>query len=123
MLRKCVDAAPCRNNERVEEFLTPSSTPEPKLPNEQEDGQKDTISDEGATHDKVSQTLSNMIASTESQCRNSSKYHLNPSGNRHQLSSDAVGLDNNLPYPAVDPFLKVEFQIYTHDDLNYQYKH
>ena len=53
VLSKGVHAPPSRDDERVEEFLTPPSTPQPILAHKQQYHKYDPISNEGRAHDIV----------------------------------------------------------------------
>ena len=65
MLGERVDASPESDYQAVEELLTPACPPQPHLPNKQQDCEDDSVCNERAAHDEVSQTLSQVIASAE----------------------------------------------------------
>lgn len=64
-----------------------------------------------------------MISTAESKTDNSTKQHLHPCSNRHNLSQHAVSDDNSSPDLAVDAALKMQTQIDTHDDLGNEHEH
>ena len=57
VLGECVDAAPKADHKTVPELLTSSRASKERLPVKQEDGENDSIGDEGGAHDEVRQTL------------------------------------------------------------------
>ena len=68
MLGESVNATPNGNQQAVEEFLASACASKPQLSNKKDNRQNDAVSDESTSHDKVRQTLPNVISflSTES---------------------------------------------------------
>lgn len=100
VFRECVDAAPCRNEQRVEKFLTSACFPQPELPNQKNYCHHDSVADERSAHDEVCQTLTEVISSTVAHCRDATKYHLYPRHNGHEFTDPAVCCDKNFPHIA-----------------------
>lgn len=90
VLGECVDTTPDRNNDGVEEFLAPTSSSKPELAHEQEDSKKDTVGNERTSHNEMRQTLPQVIIMTKSQGRNSTKYHLCPTRDGHNLADNSM---------------------------------
>lgn len=123
MLGKGVDTAPRGDDERVEEFLASSCPAQPQLPDEQQNGEDDSVGDEGTSHDEVRGTLAHVVAATESQGREATEKELRPGRNRQQLARNAMGLYDNLAYLAVYATLEVKLQVDTHAGLGKQEQH
>ena len=113
VFRKCVDAAPGGNDGTVEEFLTPTCSPKPKLANKEENGKNDAVTDEGTPHYEMGKTLAQMVIPTEPKSRDSTKEHLDPTRNRHGLSNHSVCHDHKSSYPRMDPSFQVKAKIDT----------
>ena len=60
-------------DKRIEELLTTTGTAQPILADKQENGQTDTVPDEGGAHDEMGQTLTEMIIATETERGNATK--------------------------------------------------
>ena len=123
VLGKGVDTSPSCNDERVEEFLAAAGSLQPYLPHKQQYGEDDTVSNEGASHDKMRQTLACVISPAESKGGNSSKEELYPGHNRECLSQYTMPYQNHLSNLAVYALFEVELQVDAHDDLGDQYEH
>lgn len=67
VLGKGIDTAPSRNNQRIEELLTATRAAQPVLSNQQENGQTDAVPNKRAAHNKVRQTLAEMVTLAEAQ--------------------------------------------------------
>ena len=65
VLGEGVDAAPGGDDDAVEELLRAACTADPALADEEKEREHDTVADERAAHDEVSQTLSQVIVPTE----------------------------------------------------------
>jgi hypothetical protein len=117
MLSKGVDTAPDGNDQRVEEFLASSRPFQPELADQQQDGQEDTVGDEGAAHNEVCRTLAGMVSETESECCYASKNELYPDQDGHGLSNNTMRQHNPSSYLSMYAFLHVKFQVYSHDNL------
>jgi hypothetical protein len=117
VLGEGVDAPPRRNHDAVEEFLRPSRPLQPQLPNQEKNSQEDAVGDEGTAHDEVCQTLAKVVVLTETQCRNSTKEHLDPRDKGESLAVDAVYYADDGPDAAVEAFLEMELKIYSEGNL------
>ena len=105
MFRKRVDASPERDYQTVEELLTPARPPQPHLSNKQQDCEDDSVCNEGAAHDEVSQTLSQMIASAEALRSDATKQHLHPCHNWQCFSIYPVCPNEVLPQSTLEALL------------------
>lgn len=123
MLGEGVDTSPSCNDERVEEFLAAAGSLQPHLPHEQQDGEDDTVSNEGASHDEMRQTLTCVISPAESKGGDSAKEELYPGHNRECLAQYTMPYQDHLSYLAVYALFKVELQVDAHDDLGDQNEH
>jgi hypothetical protein len=94
MLGKGVDTAPCGNCCAVVKLLRPTVSANPKLTNDQENCEKNTVSDECASHDEMSGALAGVISLTKAQGSNTAKDHLCPGHYWHQLSNDGMAWTN-----------------------------
>src|SRR4051794_25684556 len=65
MFGKGIDTSPCCNDRRIEEFLGPSSLPQPHLSDKHDDCKKDTVTNECTAHNKMSKTLTKVVITTE----------------------------------------------------------
>lgn len=111
MLRKGINAAPNRNNGAVVKLLRSACTADPRLSRKEDDGQNNTISDESATHDKMSRALADVVALAEAEGCNAPKDHLHPGQKRHCFSNNRVEGPDKLSNHAQDTLLPVELQI------------
>ena len=108
-----VNTAPKRNDQRIEELLTAAGTTKPELADEQKNGEQDSVRNERAAHDEVSETLAKVILATESHHGNPPEEHLRPANDGHSLAKNPVGDDNNLANPAMDSPRYMQLQIHT----------
>lgn len=111
VLRESVDAAPSGNDGAVVELLRSSRTTNPNLSREQNNGQKDTIGNECASHDKVGCALTNVIALAEAKGGDTSKDHLHPCEKRHRFANDRVEWSDKLANHAEGALLPVKLQV------------
>ena len=102
-----VDTSPSSNNHRVEEFLTAAGATQPKLTNEKEDGHHDSVTDKSASHDEMRQTLPQVIIATEAHGRDSTKEHLGPTHNGHNLANYPMSDDNKATDTSVESLVEV----------------
>lgn len=102
MLSKGVDTSPRGDDQRVEEFLTPPGAAQPKLAHEKENGQQNSVGDEGASHDEMGQTLPQMVLSAVAHGCDAPEQHLNPAGDRHGLAQKPMRNDNKAANATVD---------------------
>ena len=123
MLGKGIDTAPCGDDERIEEFLTPAGSPQPVLADKKKNGQADTIRDECAAHDEVRQTLAHVITLAEAERGNTTEEHLRPADNGHDLADDAVRQNEDPSNSSLSGLFKVQFQVEAQDDLRDQEQH
>jgi hypothetical protein len=123
VLRESVDTPPSGNNQRIKELLTATRLPQPELTNKQEDSQANTVPNESTTHNEMSQTLTEMITPTEAQRGNTTKEHLRPADNRHDLANNTMCQHEDPPNPTLSRFLKVQLQISAQNDLHDQHEH
>lgn len=123
MLRKSVDAAPGRDDSRIEELLAPAGAPQPVLAHQQEDGEQDAVRDERAAHDEVRQALPQVITPAEPLRGDAAKEHLYPADHRHRLPEKAVRQNKISPHPPVDASLQMQLQIHAQPDLHDHHKH
>jgi hypothetical protein len=93
------------------------------LSNQHDKCKKDAVSDEGATHDEMRKTLSEMIPSAISQSSDPPKQHLYPGHNWHCLSHDAMTVYRDLSNLAMETFCDMELQIDTENDLDGEHQH
>ncbi len=61
MLGKGIDATPDSNQQAVKEFLAPACAFEPQLSDEQDDRQDYAVRDKSTSHNKMCQTLPDMV--------------------------------------------------------------
>lgn len=123
VLCESVDAAPRRNHDRVEEFLAPSRALQPHLAYQEQDGHEDTVADEGTAHDKVRQTLAQVVAAAEAERSDAAEEHLHPGSHRDELARDAMSHHHPPPDPAVEAFLEVQLEVDAEDDLEEDQEH
>jgi hypothetical protein len=123
MLCKGIDASPDRDDQRIKEFLASSGPAKPVLPNEKDNGEQDTVRNESAAHDEMSQTLPKMVRMAKSQRRYPSKQHLYPSHERHGLPHNPVERHHVRPYTTLKALLEVKLQIYAQTQLDHEHKH
>lgn len=102
-----VNTSPGRNNHRVKEFLAAASAAQPKLTDEKEDGHHDSVSDESASHDEMRQTLPQVIIATEAHGSDSTKEHLGPTHNGHNLANHPVSGDDKATDASVESLVEV----------------
>lgn len=67
MFRKRIHRAPGSNHDTVKELLAPSLSPQPRLPNEEEEEHQDPVADEGGSHYEVCETLPGVFAAAEAE--------------------------------------------------------
>lgn len=120
---KGVDAPPGRDDQGVEEFLTPTRATQPVLADEEENGEEDSVRDEGTAHDEVGQALSHVVILAETQRRDPPKHHLDPSDQRHRLPEYPVCNDKHAADASVDAFRDVQFEVEAEDDLHDHHEH
>ena len=123
MLRKCIDAAPCRYYQTVKEFLASASTPEPDLANQKQDCKNNTVADEGTAHDEVRQALTQVIPLTEPQGCNAPEQHLHPADYRQYFPNCSVPHDGVSTYSNMYPFLQMQLQIDAEYALDEEHEH
>lgn len=123
MFSKGVDTSPGGDHQGVEELLTPPGAAQPKLAHQKENCQQDSVGDEGTTHDKMSQTLSQMVLSAVAHGRDTSEQHLNPAGNRHCLAQNPMRNNDKAANPSMNPPGEMQFQIHTQHDLYHHHEH
>lgn len=123
VLRKGINTAPKRNDQRVEELLAATGATQPELANEQEDREQDTVGDKRAAHDKVSQALAEMVLPTETQGRNAAEEHLRPAHDGHRLAEYAVGDDEDPANAAMDSLCEMQLQVQAEHDLDHHHEH
>lgn len=111
VLREGVDAAPSGNDSAVVELLRSSCAANPDLSREQNNGQKDTVGNECASHDEVGCALTNVIALAETKGGDTSKDHLHPSEKRHRFANDGVEGSDKLANHAEGTLLPVKLQV------------
>lgn len=117
MFSEGVDAAPCRNNCAIEEFLGTAGTSHPDLSNKKKNSQDDTIRNKGTSHDKVCRALPNMFSLTEPECCNSAKHHLCPGQDRHRLTNNGVAWSDELSDFSIHTLFPVALQVETKNNL------
>ena len=123
VLSKGVDTAPGCNNQGVEELLAAAGTAQPELAHQQQDGQADSVGDERTAHDEVGQTLSHVISLAEAQGCNTTKEHLRPTDQRHNLAQDAMGQHEDPPDPGLSGLDQVQLQVEAQGNLDDQKQH
>ena len=117
VLGEGVDAAPDGNNGAVEELLRATGAADPNLSCEKNNGEENTVGDEGAAHDEVGSALAQVIALAEAERRDATKYHLDPGEQRHGLANDGVEWANQKTDAAVDAALPVALEVQTEHNL------
>lgn len=123
MLRECIDTAPRRNHRRVKELLGSSCSSQPFLPNEQHENHDNAVSDEGAAHDEVCETLAKVIVTAESERGNAAKEHLYPGGHWHELAQNRVSEPDRFSDTTMDAFLPMQLQVNSHNNLPNEAEH
>lgn len=123
VLSESIDTAPSSDNQRIEELLTATRLAQPELANEKENSQANTIPDECTTHNEMSQTLAEVIATTEAQRGNTTKEHLRPADNGHDLANDTVCQHEDPTDTTLSCFLEVQLKISAQYDLHDQHEH
>ena len=93
------------------------------LADQEQNDEDDSICDEGAAHDEMSQALSGMVGPAEAKRSNASKNELDPSDDWQCLSNYSMCLDYNVPYLSVDALFEMELQVNTHSNLGDQHEH
>lgn len=78
MLSKGIDTSPGSNDGAVEELLRASAPAHPHLTDKENDGEEDSVGDEGTAHDKMGGALAEMIALAESESGDAAEEHLGP---------------------------------------------
>ena len=123
VFRERVHAAPCGDQQRIEELLAPPRACEPPLTDQKQDREDDSVADEGAAHDEMRQALAQMIPPAEPQSRDTPEQHLHPAHDRHRFPHDPVGEHHIAPYASVDALLEVQLEVNSECDLGYQHEH
>lgn len=117
---KSIDTAPSGDDEGIEEFLAAAGPAQPILADQQEDGQTDTVRDEGGAHNEMGQTLAEMVIAAEAERGNATEEHLRPAEDGHGLADDAVGQHEDPSDAGLARLLQVQFEIYSEDNLRDQ---
>ncbi len=107
MLGESIDTAPGGNDNAVEELLAAAGAAKPELTNKQQNGEQHAVGNEGAAHDEVCETLSQMIALAETKRRNATEQHLYPRHERERLPVDAMREADGGSDSAVDSLFEV----------------
>lgn len=90
VLGKGIDTAPGGDDERVKELLAATRPAQPVLTNQQKNSQTNPVSDKRTAHDKVCQTLAEVVTLTEAHGRNAAKEHLRPTDDGHDLPDNPM---------------------------------
>lgn len=109
MFREGVDAAPRGDEQAVEEFLRSPRAFEPRLADEQEDGERDAVADEGGPHDEMREALTRVVGAAESQGRDPAEEHLHPADHGHDFPKHAVRHHGVSPHAGVDSGFPMQF--------------
>ena len=123
VLGKGIDAAPCGDDERVEEFLTAACAFKPGLTDKKEDGEQNAVGDEGGTHDEVSGALARVVAPAEAEGGDASEQHLHPGCDGNGLANDTVGRHQPAADLAQEAALDVEAEVDAQSDLDNKAEH
>ena len=133
VLRKRIHTAPSRNENTIEELLTPPRPPQPHLPDQQHHRHDNPIPNKRPTHNKMRQTLSQMILPTKPHRRRRPKHKLHPRHHRHQTPQPPMHPPKNRPHPLMRrrapsqkpplSLLKMTPQIHAHAHLHRQHPH
>jgi hypothetical protein len=78
MLGETIDETPKSEDGAIVEFLGSAASSHPKLTDEENDCQNNTVGNKSASHDEVRCALPEVVALTEAQCRDASKHQLCP---------------------------------------------
>jgi hypothetical protein len=112
-----VDTSPGSNKCRVKELLRSTGTLQPELPGQHKDREDDTITNEGATHNEMSQALPEMVVSAISHGCYASKKHLCPTNDWKKLSQYSVRGHKVTACAPEHTLFQVELEIYAKNDL------
>jgi hypothetical protein len=123
MFCESIDATPNTNNQTIPKLLTPPRPCEKRLPIEQQNREHNAIRNERRAHNKVRQTLTQMIPSTKTLRSNPTKQKLHPRENRHHTPQNPMSLNRNLSNLAQEAFLNMQLQRNTHSNLRNEHKH
>lgn len=123
VLRKRIDHPPRRDQERIVELLTPAGPPQPDLAHQQDHRHHNPISDKRRAHDKVRQTLAQVIRAAVAHGRDATKEHLHPRHHRHHLAHRAVHSHHVFSNPEIPAPAQMQFEIDADDDLDDQHQH
>ena len=88
VLSKGVDAAPCGNGNAIVELLRATISANPKLTNDQNNREKDSVCDECTPHNEMGCALAGMVSLTKAKSSDAAKDHLRPCHHRHQLTKE-----------------------------------
>lgn len=120
VLGEGVDAAPCGDDDAVEELLRAAHPPHPELTDQHGDGHEDAVGNEGTAHDEVGRALAQVVALTEAQGGYASKQHLCPADDREGLAVDTMDGADDRPYALVDAPFQVQPEVDAEDELDKQ---
>jgi hypothetical protein len=122
VLREGVDAAPGRDDQRVEELLAVARSSQPALADGEHDDEQDPVGDERAPHDEMRQTLPQVVLPAEAQRGYPAEEHLHPARHRQHLAHHPVCEDEPLPDASLESLFEVQFQVYSEQDLRGQHE-
>lgn len=117
MFGEGVDATPGSDHSTVKKFLRTPTPLHPYLSDEQNDGQDDTVGDEGASHDEVGCALPNVFPLTEAKGCDAAKDHLSPRHDGHRLPDDGVAWSDELSDLAIHTLLPMSPQVKPQNNL------
>lgn len=123
VLGKGVDTAPGGDDERVKELLAATRAAQPVLTNQQKNSETNPVSDKRTAHDKVCQTLAEVVTLTEAHGRNAAKEHLRPTDDGHDLADNPVSQHKDPADSTLSGLLEVQLEIEAQHDLRDQQEH
>ena len=117
VLREGVNAAPRGDEGAVVELLAAALAQEPRLADDEDDGEDDAVPNERAAHDEMRQTLPQMVVPAQPQRRDAAEEHLHPAQHRECFANDAVAEDDVAAYLPIYATLEVQFEVDAEADL------
>lgn len=123
MLRESVYTTPNRNDQRVEKFLAPAGPAQPILTDDENDGKQDAVGDEGTSHDKVGEALSEVVPAAEAHSSDTAKQHLGPANHGHHFADQPVRENEKPTNLPMDSFGQMQLEIRAQHDLHHKHEH